>query len=391
MKSVVTYDQSTEVNKVYKVGEKPTVYKATERLLSLDFLRGLIMVSLMIGETGFFLKLYHAFPNSFTQLLSVQFEHSEWHGLTYWDTILPAFMTMAGTAMAFSYKKQQELGYSWKQSFLKVFKRSFWLLFWGILIYSVRDGHLNWQLSNVLTQLAFTTLIAFSVINKPVRIQLAASVLCLLIPEILFRSIHIPGFDQPFVEFHNLGSYINKILGIKIDLDHKTNFINFITSGAHTIWGVMAGQLLFSDKGSKQKVTYLVSFGILTILTGLTLDLTGVTPMLKWISTSSFVLVTGGITLIALALCYEWIDIRNHKNYPKFFAIVGMNSIFIYLFFIFIGDKWLNGYVETLVGQLLNLANVPLAAGAAISCVIVFMMEWYLCYYLYKKKIFFKI
>src|SRR5439155_993954 len=176
----------------------------------------------------------------------------------------------------------------------------FWLLFWGILIYSVRDGHLNWQLSNVLTQLAFTTLIAFSVINQPVWLQLTASVLCLLIPEFLFRFIHIPGFDQPFVEFHNFGSFINKSLGIKIDLDHKTNFINFITSGAHTIWGVMSGQLLFFD-------------------------------------------------------------------------------------------KWLNGYVEILVSQLLNLAAVPLAAGAAISCIIVFMMEWYLCYYLYKKKIFFKI
>jgi len=391
VKSVATYDQSTEVDKVYKVTEKSTANKATERLLSLDFLRGLIMVSLMIGETGFFLKSYHAFPNSFTQLLSVQFEHSEWHGLTYWDTILPAFMTLAGTAMAFSYKKQKELGYSKKQSFLKVLKRSFWLLFWGILIYSVRDGHLNWQLSNVLTQLSFTTLIAFAVIDQPVWAQLTVSAVCLLIPEFLFRFIHVPGFDQPFVEFHNFGSYINKILGIKIDLDHKTNFINFITSGAHTIWGVMAGQLLFSDKSSKQKVTYLVSFGVLTILTGLTLDLTGVTPMLKWISTSSFVLVTGGIALIALALCYEWIDVRKHKNYLKFFAIVGMNSIFIYLFFIFIGDKWLNGYMETLVGQSLNLANVPLAAGAAISCVIVFMMEWYLCYYLYKKKIFFKI
>jgi predicted acyltransferase len=153
----------------------------------------------------------------------------------------------------------------------------------------------------------------------------------------------------------------------------------------------MAGQLLFSDKSSKQKFTYLVSFGVLTIVTGLTLDLTGITPMLKWISTSSFVLVTGGITLTALALCYEWIDVRDHKKNLKFFTIVGMNSIFIYLFFIFIGDKWLNGYMETLVSQLLNLANISLAAGAAISCIIVFVLEWYLCYYLYKKKIFFKI
>ncbi len=363
----------------------------SQRLLSLDFLRGLIMVTLMIGETGFFQKLYHASPNAFTQIFSIQFEHSEWHGLTFWDIILPAFMTMAGTSMAFSYKKQQQSGYTWKQSFLKVLKRSFWLLFLGILIYSVRGQHLNFQLSNVLTQLAFTTLIAFSVINKPVWWQLTVTLLCLLVPEILFRFIHIPGFDQPFVEFHNFGSYINKSLGIKIDKQHKTNFINFIASGAHTTWGLMAGQLLFSDKSANLKFKYLISFGLLIILTGLALDLTGVTPMLKWISTSSFVLVTGGISLIILASCYEWIDVRKHQNYLKFFTIVGMNSIFIYLFFIFIGDKWLNGYMEILCSELLNFVNIPLAIGAAVSCIVVFILEWYLCYYLYKRKIFFKL
>jgi predicted acyltransferase len=101
--------------------------------------------------------------------------------------------------------------------------------------------------------------------------------------------------------------------------------------------------------------------------------------------------VTGGITLVVLALCYEWIDLRNHKNNLKFFIVVGMNSIFIYLFFIFIGDKWLNGYMEILVGQLLNIAGVSLALGSAISCIVVFILEWYLCYFLYKKKIFFRL
>ena len=384
-------DKSSEVREIYKAAEKSTTDRAKERLSSLDFFRGLVMVALMIGETGFFLKLYQAAPDSFTQLLSIQFEHSDWHGLTFWDTVLPAFMTMAGVAMALSYKKQQQLGYSKKHSFLKVLRRSLWLLFWGILIYSVRDQHLNWQLSNVLTQLAFTTLIAFSIINQPIWVQLATSVLCLLIPEILFRVIQIPGYDQPFVEFHNFGTFINKSLGIKIDLDHKTNFINFISSGAHTIWGVMAGQLLLSNTSPKKKVMNLLSFGALAILIGLTLDTTGITPMLKWISTSSFVFVTGGITLVVLALCYEWIDVRNHKNNLKFFIVVGMNSIFIYLFFIFIGDKWLNGYMEILVGQLLNIAGVSLALGSAISCIVVFILEWYLCYFLYKKKIFFRL
>src|SRR5258708_23424516 len=130
-----------------------------ERLLSLDFLRGLIMVLLMIGETGFFMKWYQAAPDSFTRLLAAQFEHSGWHGLRFWDIILPAFMLIAGTAMAFSYHKQQTaLHYSWNQSFLNVLKRSFSPLFWGSLIYPVLVPHLNFLLSNVLSQLPFPPL-----------------------------------------------------------------------------------------------------------------------------------------------------------------------------------------------------------------------------------------
>jgi predicted acyltransferase len=365
--------------------------QSKHRLLSLDFLRGLIMVCLMIGETGFFVKLYEALPSKLTSFLAYQFEHSEWHGLRFWDVILPAFMTMAGTAIAYSYRRQQSMGLPWKRSFQKILRRSFWLLFWGILIYSVRFQHLNFQLSNVLTQLAFTTLIAFAFINQPAWIQLLASICCLVLAEVLYRAIDIPGFDQPFVEFHNFGSYVNQLFGIKVDAQHKTTFINFIDSSAHTIWGMMAGQLLFSNKPASQKIKWIAGFGILAILAGSILDLAGITPILKWSSSTSFVLVTGGISLFILALCYSWIDVAGHRKGLWFFTVVGMNSIFIYLFFIFIGDMWLNGYMAILCSELLNLAGIPLATGVAISCLVVFAIEWYLCYFLYKKQLFFKL
>ena len=369
----------------------PETKLSSQRLLSLDFLRGFIMVSLMIGETGFFRKLSVAFPNSVTNFFAYQFEHSNWHGLRFWDVILPGFMLIAGTSLAYSFKRQQELGYSWNDSFRKTLKRSFWLLFWGILIYAVRDGHLNFQMSNVLTQLSFTTLIAFLVINKSTAIQFLVSIACLVIPEILYRAILIPGFDQPFVEFHNFGSFINKSIGIKVDLQHKTNTINFIASSAHTIWGVMAGQLFMSQKTVKEKISWLAAGGVIAIIIGVGMDAAGITPILKWISTSSFVLVTGGISLIVLAASYYVIDGLNRKNNLRFFTIVGMNSIFIYLFFIFIGDQWLNGYMDILVSGLLSFAGLPLAAGSAISCLVVFAIEWYLCYFLYRKKLFFKL
>lgn len=345
----------------------------------------------MLGETGFFRKTSLAFPNSLTLFLAYQFEHSAWHGLRFWDVILPAFMLIAGTSMAYSFRRQQELGYRWRDSFKKTLKRSFWLLFWGILIYSVRDGHLNFQMSNVLTQLAFTTFITFLVINKSIPVQFTVSILCLILPEILYRSIHIPGFDKPFVEFQNFGSFINKSIGIKLDAQHKTNTINFIASSSHTIWGMMAGQLLMARKTLQEKIIWLIGGGSMAIITGVVMDVTEITPVLKWISTSSFVLVTGGISLIVLAISYYIIDGLSRKNNLKFFTIVGMNSIFIYLFFIFIGDHWLNGYMETLISGLLAFAGVAVAVGSALSCLVVFAIEWYICYFLYRKKIFFKL
>jgi predicted acyltransferase len=361
-----------------------------QRLLSLDFYRGLIMVILILGETGIFTKLNHAFNNPFTFFLATQFVHSKWHGLHFWDLLLPSFMLIAGTAMAYSYKRQQQLMYSWRQSFLKALKRSFWLLFWGVLIYAVRNQQLNLQFSNVLTELSFATLIAFLIIKWSPLWKLAVSMLCLLIPELLLRCTHVPGFDQPFVDQHNFANFLDLVLIQKINKGYGTT-LNILPSAAFTIWGLMAGQLLLSHKMVKEKTTYLYGFGLLALLSGLALDVTGLTPILKWIASTSFILVTGGISLMLLATFYLRVDIQKKQRHILFFTIVGMNSIFIYLFYNFFGSKWMNHYLDILCSGLLNLIHIPVAIGTVISCLVVFSIEWWLCYFLYQKKIFFKL
>lgn len=362
----------------------------SERLLSLDFYRGLIMVILVLGESGFFSKLNKASDNPFTRFLASEFEHSKWHGLHFWDLLLPSFMLVAGVALALSYNRQQQSGHTWKESFVKVLKRSFWLLFWGVLIYSVRNQQLNLQFSNVLTELSFATLLAFLIIRLAPGWQLAVSLLCLLIPELLLRFTNVPNFDQPFVDQHNFANYVDLLVINKVNKGYGTT-LNCLPSAAHTIWGMMAGQFLLGAKTAGAKVKYMVASGVVAIVTGITLDVTGITPVLKWIASSSFILVTGGISLVVLALLYLRIDVRKNQRHLFFFTVVGMNSIFIYLFFNFIGGKWMNHFIETLCSGLLNMVNIPFVTGAVISCVIIFFIEWYLCYFLYKKKIFFKL
>lgn len=362
------------------------------RLVSLDFMRGLIMVILILGETGFFYNLDIACKNPVIHSITQQFEHSRWHGLRLWDVLLPAFMLIAGTSMAYSYHYQKvKLQYTWFQSLKKTTKRSSWLLFWGVFIYIVKDNRLNIEFTNVLAQLAFTTFISFFFINWPAKWQIAASLFFLIFADALFRFTHIPGFDQPFVRNHNFGSYVDMLLLNNVTDHHYTNTLNFISSTAHTLWGITLGQLLMSNKSSKVKFSITMVFGFVILLAGLSLDITNINPILKWISSSSFVLVTGGITLILMAICYQWVDVLDHKKYLSFFTIVGVNSIFIYLFFIFIGTHWLYGFADVLIKNILNLAGVPIAVGSVCACFFVFVFEWCLCYFLFKKKLFFKL
>ena len=135
----------------------------------------------------------------------------------------------------------------------------------------------------------------------------------------------------------------------------------------------------------------MVLWGIACLIIGYALDITAIDPIIKRIATSSFVIVSLGYCLLALAFCYWWIDIRNHKKHLKFWTILGMNSIFIYLFFEIIGSRWFNDYVFTITGGFMKLFNTPLVLSAVISSLCIFALEWGLCYFLYRKKIFLKL
>lgn len=132
-------------------------------------------------------------------------------------------------------------------------------------------------------------------------------------------------------------------------------------------------------------------WAIACLVLGYALDWSGVTPIIKRIATSSFVLVSLGWVLLTLALFYWWIDIRNHKKYLQFFIIIGMNSLFIYLFFEIVGHRWFTEYITIIVTILLAYIHSPHLFSLFIAALVVFFLEWGICYWLYKKKIFFKL
>ena len=162
---------------------------------------------------------------------------------------------------------------------------------------------------------------------------------------------------------------------------------NAIPTAAHTIWGVLAGQLLICDKTNKQKLQILIASGIIGLIIGY--GLSPYTPIIKRISTSTFVFASGGWALLALALCYWLIDIKKYRKGVLFFTIVGMNPLFIYLFAHIGGADLIKKIVLPFSNALFGWTGKQ-GAHLMLSILVISSL-WYLCFWLYQKRIFIRI
>ncbi|MDX8338203.1 DUF5009 domain-containing protein [Draconibacterium sp. IB214405] len=358
------------------------------RLLSLDFFRGITMFLLVAEGTHLWSVLVQE-PVSGTIFESFfqQFHHHPWNGLRFWDLIQPFFMFIVGVAMPFSYANRIKRGDSRSSITKHIIKRCIILLAFGVALHCGYNRKLVWELWNVLSQLSVTILIAYFLMRYKWSVQIAVSIGLLLLTEVLYRSFPVEGFNQPFVKDHNFGSWMDMILMGKINNGGGWVAINCIPTAAHTIWGVVAGQLLQSAKKPSKKVQLLVVSGLIILVAGYLLDWTSVTPIIKRISSSSFVLASGGWALLVLAFSYWFIDIKKINRWIFPFIVVGTNSIFIYLFSNTVGGQWLNGFVAIFTHGILDWFNTPEFILNLITALSVLAIEWLLCFYLFVKRI----
>jgi len=357
---------------------------AEGRLTSLDFYRGLTMF-LLIGEaTGLYeLLRLPAFHGTVLGTIGWQLEHHPWNGLHFWDLIQPFFMFIVGVAMPFSFGKRWQRGDGWSATFHHALIRSGLLLLFGWALYCIGPGRLTFELWNVLAQLSFTYLVAFLFMRKPARLQISVTFLFLIATELLYRLWPVAGFSQPWVPDHNFGSWVDLVLMHTLDSDHWVAF-NAVPTAAHTMWGVLAGQVLMSSRTSLQKFRLLVIPGVTGVVVGYALN--PWTPIIKRIASTSFVIVSGGWCLLALALCYWLIDVKKLKRWTAFFNLVGMNPLFIYLFTMTGGAWWFSRIAKPFTTGLFAWAGSINAA--IVTSLVVWGMLWLLCFWLYKKRIF---
>ncbi len=110
-------------------------------------------------------------------------------------------------------------------------------------------------------------------------------------------------------------------------------------------------------------------------------------PIIKRMFTPSYTVFTCGLASLLLLAFYYTIDIRGWKKWSGFFTVFGMNSIFIYLLNGLL-SRWLIDTAGILIGPaapwigdwMLRFQHFMRLAA-----------EWYVCVWLFKRGIFFKL
>ena len=363
----------------------------SERLYSLDALRGFDMFWIM-GAEEIFHALFKATGSSFWGAISEELTHPAWNGFHFYDLIFPLFLFMAGVATPYSSGRELEKGKSKKQVMLRVIKRGLLLVLLGIIANNgfVIKPFAEIRFASVLGRIGLAYMFATIIyLYAGIRAQVAWFVGILVGYWLLLRFTSAPGFPPGDLTMEgNFASYIDRHIvpgKLYLGIHDPEGIVSLIPAIATGLLGILTGDFLrFGKMSGSKKSLYMLVVGFVFLALAHLWDL--VFPINKNLWTSSFVLNTGGYSLILLSIFHYIIDVKGYKQWAFFFRVIGMNSILIYLSGHFINWNFTNDAFFKWVGQLIGN---PFNAVAMAVCYV--LVKWCFLYFMYKQKIFLRV
>jgi predicted acyltransferase len=352
-----------------------------DRLMSLDVFRGLTMLLLISHGFG----IHEALRNNASMAwLAYQFEHAAWVGCTLWDLIQPAFTFIVGVAVPLSIARRKAQGATSSEIFKHVLWRAFALIALSNVLSNWNSTQpLKLQFINVLCQIAFSYVLCFLILQLRFYWQVAAAAGLMVAHHGLFYLF--PGPDgSAFSQAGNVGAQLDlAILGYNYSGYYTT--LNFLGNAINVLFGVWTGMLLAHYQSHKDRIRILALSAAGAFALGLALA--PVIPMVKRLWLGSFTFFSAGWVLLAFLACYYAIEVKGARGKWTFPAIVlGTNCIFIYSF-----SQVLHGWLSRGLGNFTGKFAFLGSYGAIPHNIVVLCAMWYLCYWLYQRRIFFKL
>ena len=363
-----------------------------KRVESIDALRGFDMMLLM----GF-MYLWSAFADwtkiPWVMAVDRQMHHSEWIGLTVCDMIFPTFLFLAGLSWAFSLAAQREKGVSDGAIVRRVLKRMVTLVVLGAVysgFFRFDFAHMRW--GNVLTRIGVTWAIA-ALLTMKLRPSRALAVWFALFAGYwaflsLTPHLYAPEGTWAFDPKLNAVLHYDDLIcnGRRPDAFGSEGIFSAFGALQTALLGAICGGFLRrSDLADDRKPLWMLGAAVVLAVGGALCHLAGY-PLCEGLWTGTFALSVAAIDLAILSVVYWIADVRGHVSWLTPFKVIGMNAVTIYVLqrvvdFRGIGKFFLGGVIricpESATRTLVELGG--------------FLSAWAFLWFLYRKRLFFKV
>jgi predicted acyltransferase len=376
-----------------------------QRLMSLDVFRGLtICLMIVVNCSG---------AQAFAPL-----QHSAWNGWTLTDLVFPFFLFITGVSLTFSFASRiSGSGLRSDEPRLRfrllphIVRRTAIIFAIGLLINAFPHYHLaTWRIAGVLQRIALCYL-AGSVLYLWTGARTRWAVIAVLLVGywLLMRFVPVPGFGIPTVDIplldpdRNLAAWLDRKLmwgHLYERVRDPEGVLSTFPAIANTLFGIAAGEWIRSLRNDSAKLLRrLCGAGLACFVAG---ELWGHEfPINKKLWTSSYVLLTAGLAMLALATCYWLLDVKKLRGSWTVIPIVfGTNCIFAYSFseFVAIAAVTFKFHLE---GNLVSYKDafnsftfdyIPNLQWSSLAYALFYAaFSWFFTWLLYRRKIFLKI
>ncbi len=316
-----------------------------ERLLSLDVFRGLAVIGMMLVD----------WPGSWETRFGV-FEHSPWLGVTAADFIFPAFVFIMGVAVPFSLQTRESAPQGGWKRYGAILRRSALLFLLGYFLNLCWDASpkvvpVDWshlRLLGVLQRFALVyPVVAIASLHLSARKMAYLGLGILVFYWALLTLVPVPGFGAPNLAqlpqgevAPNLATWLDKtVLGPRAyaatypyDPEGLLTTLPAIVTG---LIGALAGLWLRQPAvPAPERLNRLFVWGVLLLGVGYLWGLAF--PLSKKLWTSSFVLLMGGWSLLALGALSWAIDLKVKTSrllaLPRWYGVNALLGIVVFTF-----------------------------------------------------------
>jgi predicted acyltransferase len=318
---------------------------AAGRMASLDVFRGITIAGMILVNN----------PGSWGAI-HPPLAHAEWYGWTPTDLVFPFFLFIVGVSITLALGRRAEGGAGTRHLYLKIIRRAAVIFALGLVLAGFPRYDLSTlRLPGVLQRIAVCYLIASVIfLNTRWRTQAVIAAALLLAYWAVSMLVPVPGFGAGDLSMEgNLAAYVDRtLLGRHTwkPLYDPEGILSTVPAIATTLGGALTGHWLRSRRTELEKVTGMFVAGAGALVLGWAWGLCF--PVNKALWTSSYVLLTAGLALQLLAVCYWLVDIKDRRRWATPFVVFGTNALAVY-------------FLSELFSRLISLIKFTRAGGRA--------------------------